>query len=195
MRCPPSFRVLWQWRRTPPPLLLSLRALLYQLYQTRAQIAMGDCSWPVQVVKCYLDCTAPHRPRCERLSSPEDVARRSLKNTVSFWLWKTISWAYQLLGRSLPGPPLRARETRGIAPSLLFKKNFTVAQVLKAGTWRRHTTFTRHYLRDLAHRSLDTFHLLFRLFLPFPGMRITGIPWDWSSNFSIMNLLSTAQQT
>ena len=30
---------------------------------------------------------------------------------------------------------------------------------LKAGTWRRHTTFTRHYLRDLSHKSLDTFHL------------------------------------
>ena len=48
---------------------------------------------------------------------------------------------------------------RGIAQSLLFKKNFAVDQVLKAGTWRRHSTFTRHYLRDIAHKSLDTFHL------------------------------------
>ena len=56
-------------------------------------------------------------------------------------------------------PPMKARETRGIILSLLFKTNFTVAQVLKAGTWRKHTTFTRHYLRDLAHRSLKTFHL------------------------------------
>ena len=60
---------------------------------------------------------------------------------------------------ALPVPAPRARETRGIAPSLLFKKNFAVDQVLKAGTWRRHTTFMRHYLRDIAHRSLDTFHL------------------------------------
>ena len=81
------------------------------------------------------------------------------KNTVSFWLQKTISQAYQLSGRSIPDLPLRARETRGITPSLLFKKNFAVAQVLKVGTWRRHTTFTSHYLRDLAHRSLETFHL------------------------------------
>ena len=78
---------------------------------------------------------------------------------VSFWLRKTIYLAYRLSGRPLPGPAPRARGTRGIALSLLFKKNFTVAQVLKAGTWRRHTTFTRHYLRDLAHRSLKTFHL------------------------------------
>ena len=81
------------------------------------------------------------------------------KNTVSFWLRKTISRAYQLSGRSVPDPPPRARETQGMAPSLLFKKNFAVSQVLKAGTWRRHSTFTHHYLRDLAHRSLETFHL------------------------------------
>ena len=56
-------------------------------------------------------------------------------------------------------PSSRALETLGIALSLLFKKNFAVDQVLEAGMWRRHTTFTRHFLRDIAHRSLDTFHL------------------------------------
>ena len=81
------------------------------------------------------------------------------KTTVSFWLRKTISRAYELSGTALPVPAPRARETRGIAPSILFRKNFAVDQVLKAGTWRRHTTFTRHYLRDIAHKSLDTFHL------------------------------------
>ena len=55
--------------------------------------------------------------------------------------------------------PLYLGEIRGIAPSLLFTKNFSVDQVLKAGMWRRLTTFTRHYLRDIAHRSLDAFHL------------------------------------
>ena len=78
-----------------------------------------------------------------------------MKTTVS-WLRKTISRAYELSGTALPVPAPRARETRGIALSLLFKKNFAVDQVLKAGTWRRLTTFTRHYLRDIAHRSLDT---------------------------------------
>ena len=82
-----------------------------------------------------------------------------MKNTVSFWLRNTISRAYQVSGRSIPDPPPRARETQSIAPSLLFKKNFSVDQVLKAGTWHRHTTFTLHYQRVLAHRSLKTFHL------------------------------------
>ena len=116
----------------------------------------GRLLCPVRAVKRYLDRTAQHRPRCERLF----ITKKEIsKNTVSFWLHKVISLAYQLSGKPLPSPFPLARETCGIAPSLLFKKNYAVSQVLKAGTWRRHTTFTRHYLQDLSHKSLDTFHL------------------------------------
>ena len=114
----------------------------------------------VRAVRRYLDRTAAHRPRCEWLFVTAGRSKKEIsKTTVSFWLWKMISRAYQLSGVAQPVPAPRARETCGIALSLLFKKNFAVDQVLKAGTWRRHTTFTRHYLRDVAHQSLDTFHL------------------------------------
>ena len=119
----------------------------------------GRLLCPVRAVKVYLDRTAPHRPRCERLFVTAGRSKKISNTTVSFWLRKTISRAYELSGTALPVPAPRARETRGIAPSILFRKNFAVDQVLKAGTWRRHTTFTRHYLRDIAHKSLDTFHL------------------------------------
>ena len=120
----------------------------------------GRLLCPVRAVKVYLDRTAPHRPRCERLFVTAGRSKKEIsKTTVTFWLRKTISRAYELSGTALPVPAPRARETRGIAPSILFRKNFAVDQVLKAGTWRRHTTFTRHYLRDIAHKSLDTFHL------------------------------------
>ena len=120
----------------------------------------GRLLCPVRAVKVYLDRTAPHRPRCERFFVTAGRSKKEIaKTTVSFWLRKTISRAYELSGTALPVPAPRARETRGIAPSILFRKNFAVDQVLKAGTWRRHTTFTRHYLRDIAHKSLDTFHL------------------------------------
>ena len=120
----------------------------------------GRLLCPVRAVRCYLDRTAAHRLLCERLFVTAGRRKKEIsKTTVSFWLRKSISCAYQLSGMEQPVPAPRAWETRGIAPSLLFKKNFAVDQVLKAGTWRRHTTFTRHYLRDLAHRSLDTFHL------------------------------------
>ena len=151
--------VLWPRLRIPLPLLLGLRAFQYRPYQMRERIAMGDCC-PVRAVKVYLDPTASHRPRCERLFVTAGRSKKEIaKTTVSFWLRKTISRAYELSGTALPVPDPRARETRGIAPSILFRKNFAVDQVLKAGTWRRHTTFTRHYLRDIAHKSLDTFHL------------------------------------
>ena len=114
----------------------------------------------VRAVKYYLACTAQHRPRCERLFVTSGRTKKEIsKNSVSFWLRRVISLAYQLSGKPLLTPSPLARETRGIAPSLLFKKNYAVSQVLKAGTWRCHTTFTRHYLRDLSHKSLDTFHL------------------------------------
>ena len=120
----------------------------------------GRLLCPVRAVRRYLDRTAAHRPRCERLFVTAGRSKTEIaKTTVSFWLLKTISRAYELSATEQPVPAPRARETRGIAPSLLFKKNFAVDQVLKVGTWRRHTTFTRHYLRDLAHWSLDTFHL------------------------------------
>ena len=120
----------------------------------------GRLLCPVRAVKVYLDRTAPHRPRCERLFVTAGRSKKEIsKTTVSFWLRKTISRAYELSGTALPVPAPRARETRGIAPSILFRKNFAVDQVLKAGTWRRHTTFTRHYLRDIARKSLDIFHL------------------------------------
>ena len=119
----------------------------------------GRLLCPVRAVKVYLDRTASHRPRCERLFVTAGRSKEIAKTTVSFWLRKTISRAYELSGTALPVPAPRARETRGIAPSILFRKNFAVDQVLKAGTWRRHTTFTRHYLRDIDHKSLDTFHL------------------------------------
>ena len=120
----------------------------------------GRLLCPVRAVKVYLDRTASHRPRCERLFVTAGRSKKEIaKTTVSFWLRKTISRAYELSGTALPVPAPRARETRGISPSIIFRKNFAVDQVLKAGTWRRHTTFTRHYPRDIAHKSLDTFHL------------------------------------
>ena len=120
----------------------------------------GRLLCPVHAVKYYLARTAQHRPRLERLFVTSGRTKKEIsKNTASFWLRRVISLAYQLSGKPLPTPSPLAWETRGIALSLLFKKNYAVSQVLKAGTWRRHTTSTRHYLRDLSHKSLDTFHL------------------------------------
>ena len=87
----------------------------------------GRLLCPVRAVRCFLDRTAAHRPRCERLFVTAGRSKKEIsKTTVSFWLRKTISRAYELSGSEQPVPAPRARETLGIAPSLLFKKNFDV---------------------------------------------------------------------
>ena len=93
----------------------------------------GRLLCPVRAVRRYLDCTAAHRPHCKRLFVTAGHSKKISKISVSFWLRKTISRAYQLSGVAQPVPAPRARETRGIVPSLLFKKNFAVDQVLKVG--------------------------------------------------------------
>ena len=73
----------------------------------------------VRAVRCYLDHTAAHHPRCKRLFF---TAGRSMKEiakyTVSFWLQKTISRAYQLSGRSVPDPPPRYRSVSSVQEEL-----------------------------------------------------------------------------
>ena len=59
----------------------------------------GRLLCPVRAVKVYLDRTAPHRPRCERLFVTAGRSKKEIsKTTVSFWLRKTISRAYELSG-------------------------------------------------------------------------------------------------
>ena len=109
----------------------------------------GRLLCPVRAVKYYLACTAQHRPRCERLFVTSVRTKKEIsKNTVSFWLRRVISLTYQLSCKPLPTPSPLAWETRGIALSLLFMKNYAIS-----------TTFTRYYLRDLSDKLLDTFHL------------------------------------
>ena len=65
----------------------------------------GRLLCPVWAVRCYLDRTAPHRPRCERFFVTAGRSKKEIaKTTVSFWLRKTISCAYELSGTALPVP-------------------------------------------------------------------------------------------
>ena len=51
----------------------------------------------------------------------------------------------------------KMHEVRNIGTSLLFKINFAVQQVLRAGMWKSQTLFTSFSLRDVIPRSSDTF--------------------------------------
>ena len=115
---------------------------------------------PVRAVRQYLKRTRQLRPACNRLFIATGRNKKEVsKNTISFWLREVIKKAYHSSEGGVDLPRVRAHEVRGIAPSLLFKRNFAVEQVLKAGTWKNQTTFSSFYLRDITHKSLDTFSL------------------------------------
>ena len=115
---------------------------------------------PVRACKRYLEMRQELRSDSRHLFISATGARGTVsKNTVSGWLRQVITWAYRSSGRGDAIPRVRAHEVRGVGSSLLFGKNMAVEQVLRAGTWKRQSTFTRFYLRDVTHRSLDTFSL------------------------------------
>ena len=83
---------------------------------------------PVRAVRVYLDRTAPHRPRCERFfvtagRSKEEIA----KTTISFWLRKTISRAYELSGTALPVPAPPGLVRRVVLLCLFFLRRILLS--------------------------------------------------------------------
>ena len=115
---------------------------------------------PVRAMKTYLSRTQAFRPQLKSLfistlKKPKVVA----KNTISFWLREVIRRAYQSNNSIEIPKSIRIHEIRAIAPSLLFDRNFEISQVLKAGVWKRQTTFTSFYLREISHQYLDSYSL------------------------------------
>ncbi|XP_064103326.1 uncharacterized protein LOC135213276 [Macrobrachium nipponense] len=113
---------------------------------------------PVRAMKAYLKRTRQFRPAIKWLfvatgKHPKEVA----KNTISFWIRQVIRRAYE--NKEVPMPKVRAHEVRGIGSSMLFRKNLSVSQVLRAGTWKTKTTFTSSYLQEVTFKSLEVFSL------------------------------------
>ena len=52
---------------------------------------------------------------------------------------------------------LRPIQSEVSAPPSVFTANRSLYQVLKAGTWTRHNTFTNFYLKRFSVRKLDKF--------------------------------------
>ena len=46
-----------------------------------------------------------------------------------------------------------------MSASLNFTYNRSLYQVLRAGSWSRHNTFTRHYLKRFSVKRLEKFNL------------------------------------
>ena len=72
------------------PVLLVLRALLYRPNQTRVN-RNERLLYPVRAVRCYLDCFAAHRQRCERFLFAAGCSTKELLKTTVSWLRMPLS--------------------------------------------------------------------------------------------------------
>ena len=101
------------------------------------------------------------------------------QNTISFsfWISLVINHAYAFASeedcRLLR---VKAHEILKVAASLLFRKNGTIHQVLKARTRSLQSTFSTFYLQDVAHRHMDPFSIN-------PVVVAHQPSWSWCSNF------------
>ena len=158
VKCPfLSSRASWRRRRSPPPVLLGLRASLYRPNQTRDN-CNGRLLYPVRAVRCYLVRFSAHRQRCERFLLAAGCSTKELsKTTVSFWLRMPLSRVCRLsvTGRSVCVP--WARCTRAVAPFLLWEEP-CCHPAGRAWMWPSHTSLRSCYLRAVAHRFLAAFH-------------------------------------
>ena len=78
------------------------------------------------------------------------------KNTISGWISQLIRFCYSQPGsKALQLTGTRAHEVRAYASSLVSKGTSAIDDILMAGNWRSHNTFTNHYLRDISHQEGD----------------------------------------
>ena len=106
---------------------------------------------PVRALRLYLSRTSRLLPSPRTLfRSPRNPSRSISKNAISFFLRETIMKALQ--STPDPGPSIRyrAHSIRGMATSTAFVRNFSIASILEAATWKSSTVFTSFYLKDVS---------------------------------------------
>ena len=116
---------------------------------------------PVRAMRKYLSRMSRSRPpSSSRLFLSCGPNKKEITRTcISVWLRQVIQRAHQGRERERNASGLIVREIRALSTALLFKKNYSVSQIMRAGQWRGKSTFTKFYLRDTAHRYLETYSL------------------------------------
>ena len=104
---------------------------------------------PVRALSIYLKRTLCIKGRPRSLFvSPKMPSRSITKNAISFFIRSLITDSI-VLGAD-EGPVPKAHSVRSVATSFAFQKNWSIARILEAATWRSQSVFTSFYLRDVA---------------------------------------------
>ncbi|MPC51459.1 hypothetical protein E2C01_045305 [Portunus trituberculatus] len=112
---------------------------------------------PVRAVREYLCRTRDCCPRCSHLFEPQHIVH---PHTISHWIRQVVRRTHvNISEEDMHLVWVKAHEVRAVATSALFRKIQSILAVLRAGTWRRMSTFASFYLRNITHQYLDTFSL------------------------------------
>lgn len=113
-----------------------------------------DCTLcPVRALKVYLHRTSHIRQGRERLFISYQEGRSSdiCKNTISGWVRKLIERAYKSPNeKACTLANYNTRDIRGMAASWASRGTLDLEGLMRACTWKSHTTFTDFYLKDLS---------------------------------------------
>jgi hypothetical protein len=116
---------------------------------------------PVRAVKFYLERTARHRRGLSRLFVSYIAMHQEVtKATISIWIKKLIRFAYTNYTKEDQAVlQFRAHDVRAFASSWAFSNSVSLTDVLQACSWKKHSTFSSFYLRDMS-RQADDLHQL-----------------------------------
>ena len=120
---------------------------------------------PCRAVKHYIKRSEPLRkkdPLKQLFFVSHDPRKKGdiCKNTLSGWISQLIRFVYSQPGsKALKLTGTRAHEVRAYATSLVSRGTYALEDILQAGNWKSHSTFTEHYLRDLSSQEGDLLRL------------------------------------
>ena len=150
--------LLAKTERVDAPVPRGFRVL--SLREFAGDLEEGSLLCPVRALSTYLRRTSSVVVRASSLFvSPCSPSHPISKNAVSYFLREVISEAGAV--RQDVAAPLHAHSVRGVTTSGSFLRNWSIAKVLEATTWRSNSAFA-FYFRDISYvfqglRSLGPF--------------------------------------
>ena len=102
---------------------------------------------PKRMVKYYLSFTGGFRDK-SRLFYKCLGEGEVKKKTISSWLKNVIVFAYEHSGKTLGGE-VSGHDVRRMSTSCAFAAGTNLSDILQAAQWKKCTTFTTHYLKDV----------------------------------------------
>ena len=115
---------------------------------------------PVRAIRFYLDRTPDLAGPRTLFRSVRDPSRPISKAAISSFLREVIQYAHKNFPDHLaPTLKVKAHDVRGVATSLLWTKNRSIADVMAAACWRTQSVFANHYFSSIQREQNEVFSI------------------------------------